>query len=70
MRVQIAEQLKEIIFRYGVSVCDEPKRLESLLKDLCPNSPRENFVLLTVVRLGIIDELLEIKRIINLKQLV
>ena len=61
MKDKISRQLKEIIFRYGVSVCDEPKRLKSLLKDLCPNSPRENFVLLTVVRQDIINELLEIK---------
>ena len=35
------QQLHYIITHYGRSICDEPKRCEALLKDLCPQHKRE-----------------------------
>ena len=34
-------QLQNIIQSYGPSICDDPKRFEALLRDLCPDNRRE-----------------------------
>ncbi len=41
------QKLSEILSRYGQSVCDDPKRCESLLLDLCGEHRREIFVLVS-----------------------
>jgi tetratricopeptide (TPR) repeat protein len=51
-------KLREIISRYGRSVCDDPLRCEGLLRDLCGQNPLEIFALSQALRNGIPDELL------------
>ncbi len=53
------QQLHYIITHYGRSICDEPKRFEALLKDLCPHHKREVFLLVAALREGIAKELLK-----------
>jgi hypothetical protein len=52
------QQLHYIITHYGRSICDDPKRCEALLKDLCPQNKREVFLLVWALREGIAKELL------------
>jgi len=53
------QQLHYIIIHYGRSICDEPKRCEALLKDLCPQHKREVFLLAAALREGVVKELLK-----------
>ena len=53
------QQLHYIITHYGRSVCDEPKRCEALLKDLCPQHKREVNLLVGALREGVAKELLK-----------
>jgi len=46
----IQQQLVGLIGQYGRSLCDDPRRCEALLRDLCPDSKREIFVLVTSLR--------------------
>jgi formylglycine-generating enzyme required for sulfatase activity len=57
----VAKQLRALIERYGTSLCSEPKRLEALLRDYCPQNRREVHILLTAVQAQIPDELLASK---------
>jgi hypothetical protein len=41
-----AETLRRIIQQYGVSICDEPRRCETLLRDLCGEYKREIHLLI------------------------
>ncbi|CAN5507153.1 hypothetical protein BH10CHL1_BH10CHL1_11240 [soil metagenome] len=41
-----AETLRKIIQQYGTSICDEPRRCEALLKDLCGEYKREIHLLI------------------------
>lgn len=51
--------LRQIVGRYGTSVCEEPKRCENLLLDLCGgNNRREAKVLALALREGIVAELI------------
>jgi len=36
------QKLREIIEEYGQAVCDDARRCEALLKDLCPEYKRES----------------------------
>lgn len=51
------QQLQYIITQFGRSVCDEPKRCEALLKDLCPNHKREVRLLVVALREGVVKTL-------------
>src|SRR5262245_970959 len=42
--------LGEILATHGRSLCDEPKRLEALLRDLCPTCKREIYLLTGALR--------------------
>ena len=53
------QQLLYIITHYGRSICDDPKRCEALLKDLCPHHKREVFLLVWALREGTAKELLK-----------
>ena len=52
------QQLTYILTQFGRSICDDPKRCEALLKDLCPNHKREVNLLLAALREGVVTELL------------
>ncbi len=52
------QQLAYILTQFGRSICDDPKRCEALLKDLCPHHKREVNLLLSALREGVTKELL------------
>jgi len=52
------QKLCEIIARYGCSVCDDPRRCEGLLRDLCAEHRRELFVLVSALKEGVAADLL------------
>lgn len=56
----VIQVLQQLIRRYGVSLCEEPKRCEGFLRDLCPAQRREVNVLLLALREGVAAELLKI----------
>lgn len=51
------QQLQYIMTQFGRSVCDESKRCEALLKDLCPNHKREVRLLVVALREGVVKTL-------------
>jgi TPR repeat protein len=55
---EVAAKLSALIQRYGTSLCSEPKRLEALLRDYCPQNKREVNVLLIALREQVPAELL------------
>ncbi len=52
------QKLQYIISQYGRSVCDEPRRCEALLRDLCPEFKREINILIGALREKIPADLL------------
>jgi hypothetical protein len=52
------EKLREIVERYGQSLCGDPRRCEALLRDLCPEFKREIQVLVAALKEGIVTELM------------
>jgi formylglycine-generating enzyme required for sulfatase activity len=52
------QKLRELIARYGRSLCDDPLRCEGLLKDFCGQNRLEVFALSQALRDGIPSELL------------
>ena len=52
------QKLKEIIEKYGPSLCEDPNRCEGLLKDHCGSYRREIFVLVSALKDGAVSELL------------
>ena len=56
------QQLQHIILHYGRSICDDPKRCEALLRDLCPDNRRETNMLVLALREGVVQELLGIAK--------
>ncbi len=52
------QQLQHILLHYGRSICDDPKRCEALLRDLCPDNRREVNLLVMALREGVAHELL------------
>lgn len=53
------QKLAEIIARYGQVVCEEPRHLELLLRDSCPEHRREVNLLLSALREGMPARLME-----------
>jgi DivIVA domain-containing protein len=49
----VVAQLRQIIARYGVEVCEDPRRVENLLRDLSGQSRREIAVLSGAAREGV-----------------
>ncbi len=49
--------LGQLLARYGEGLVDEPKRVDALLRDLCPKLQRENFALVTAAQAGVPGEL-------------
>jgi hypothetical protein len=52
------EKLYEIIAKHGTSLCDEPQRLEGLLRDLCPANRREVNVLISALKAHVATDLI------------
>ena len=51
------QKLCELIAKYGESLCDEPLRLEGLLRDLCPKDRGAVNLLVNAIREGVANEL-------------
>ena len=58
MNDSVREKLQEIISQYGHSLCDEPKRCESFLRDFCGKNRREIFILIAALKEGVATDLL------------
>ena len=58
MNDSVREKLQEIISQYGHSLCDEPQRCESFLRDFCGKDRREIFILIAALREGVATDLL------------
>ncbi len=52
------QKLQYIVMQYGRAICNEPKRCEALLRDLCPEHKREINVLISALRQRVTTELL------------
>lgn len=50
-------KLAELVTRFGPDLCDDPRRCEGLLRDVCGTHRREIFVLVSAVREGVGTEL-------------
>ena len=64
------QQLHYIISHYGRSVCDDAKRCEALLKDLCPQHKREVNLLMGALREGIAKELLKPNQLLPIETVI
>jgi len=53
------EKLQYIIAQYGRSICDDPRRCEALLRDLCPQYKREINVLIGALKDKTTEELMK-----------
>lgn len=49
--------LRELIAEYGTRLCDDPRRVEAMLKDLCNQCKLEINVLVNALKVGIASEL-------------
>ena len=58
MANDVRHALDQMIRRYGQSIVEDARRCESILRDLCPESPREVFILSSAVRERVPAELL------------
>jgi len=54
---QLWQKLQEIIDTYGVNICDEPNRLEGLLRDQCGQYKREIRLLINTLKEGVVSDL-------------
>src|SRR5208283_2284983 len=52
------QKLRELVARYGRSLCDDPLRCEGLLRDFCGQNRAEIFALSQAVRQGIPSQLI------------
>lgn len=52
------EKLRELIAQHGRALCDEPRRLEAFLRDLCGEHKREIFLLVSAVEEHVVADLL------------
>jgi hypothetical protein len=52
-------KLRELILNYGQSLCNDSRRCEALLKDVCGQYRKEIFVLTTALKNRVADELLK-----------
>ena len=46
----VRQALVKIIARHGHSVCDDPRRCEGLLRDVCGDYKREIFILINALK--------------------
>ncbi|MCB1656686.1 MAG: DUF1566 domain-containing protein [Pseudomonadales bacterium] len=64
------QRLHYIITQYGLSVCDDAKRCEALLKDFCPQHKREVNLLMEALREGIAKELLKPNQLLPMETVI
>ena len=57
-------QLQHIIGRYGISICEDARRCEAMLRDLCPECKREIHALVNAIREDIPQELIRASKAI------
>jgi hypothetical protein len=67
MKDAVGQKLKEIIDRYGLAVCDDARRCEGLLRDLCPDCKLEINSLISVQKEGIPQELMRSSQVFPLE---
>lgn len=58
MNDSVQQVLVKLIGTYGQSLCDDHRRCEGLLRDLCGDNRREIFVLVNALKDGIPGDLL------------
>lgn len=63
MNFTVREKLKDIVSTYGISICSEPKRVESLLKDYCYENKKEIFLIISAINENIALDLQSCKHI-------
>ena len=51
------QKLHELIAEHGLSLCDDPRRVEAMLKDLCGQHKREINVLVTAMKERVVEDL-------------
>jgi len=56
----VYQQLQYIITQYGRAICDDHRRCEALLRDLCPENKREVNVLVIALKSKVPEELMKI----------
>jgi len=56
----VCQQLQYIITQYGRAVCDDHRRCEALLRDLCPENKREVNVLIIALKSKVAEDLMKI----------
>jgi hypothetical protein len=54
----VREKLCQVVARYGRGICDDHRRCEAVLRDVCADQKREVWALVSVVREGVGAELL------------
>lgn len=59
MNEEVIEQLQKMIRRYGTSLCEDSRRCEGMLRDLCSQHRREVNVLVLALREHVVTELLK-----------
>jgi formylglycine-generating enzyme required for sulfatase activity len=57
MNDEARQLLHLIVARYGLEICDDPKRCEALLRDFCGEHRREIYVLIGALREGVAADL-------------
>ena len=55
---ELRRTLGRLVETHGRAICREPQRLEAMLRDLCPHSRREIFLLAAAVREQVVSEML------------
>ena len=53
----VRRRLRDAIAIYGRAAFEEPRRCEAILRDCCPNAPREIFLLVSALRENVAQEL-------------
>jgi len=54
----VRDTLRQLIVRYGHSLCDDPRRCEAMLRDLCGQHKREVFILVSALKQRVAADLL------------
>nr|WP_295437522.1 formylglycine-generating enzyme family protein [uncultured Thiodictyon sp.] len=58
MEPSVRDTLRQLIVRYGHALCDDPRRCEAMLRDLCGQHKREVFILVSALRQRVAADLL------------
>jgi hypothetical protein len=58
----IRNQLRDLIAHQGQALCLSPERCKAALSEICGQNPAEQYVLSSIVDLGLVPEILNLKR--------